>query len=54
LRRPSIVARELIQSARLTAKRDEDGVSVVNPGRSIVAKPAADGTVHGDMEAGAG
>ncbi len=54
LRRPSIVARELIQSARLTAKGDEDGVRVINPGRSIMAKPAAVGIVHGDMEAGAG
>ena len=54
LRHPGIIARELIQPAGLTAKRDEDGISVVNPGRSIMAEPAADGMVHGEMEAGAG
>ena len=54
LGRPSIIKRELIQSAGLTAKRDEDGVIMINPSRSVMAKPATDWMVHDDMEAGAG
>ena len=46
LSRPSLVEGELVQPARLTAKRDENRVVAIDPGGTDMTQPAARRIFH--------